>query len=131
MQFKVILNPRKVLIEAPVATGRVLRVLLSTQSTPHPRARITPAGKSPCEVARELRDPTLRADPEVPASDPRSPRAGGAAARACHSVHAPQLPLRLLLIPDFSDDLPWETAHFPIRPGWLLTPVAPWYVVQS
>ncbi len=31
---------------------------VSTQSTPHPRARITPAGKSPCEVARELRDPT-------------------------------------------------------------------------
>jgi hypothetical protein len=31
---------------------------VSTVSTPHPRAEITPAGKSPCEVARELRDPT-------------------------------------------------------------------------
>ena len=33
----------------------------STQSTPHPRARISPAGKSPCEVARELRDQALHA----------------------------------------------------------------------
>ena len=33
----------------------------STQSTPHPRAKITPAGKSPCEVARELRDQAPRA----------------------------------------------------------------------
>ena len=32
---------------------------VSTQSTPHPRAKITPAGKSPCEVARELRDQAL------------------------------------------------------------------------
>jgi hypothetical protein len=35
---------------------------VSTQSTPHPRAKITPAGKSPCEVARELRDQALRSD---------------------------------------------------------------------
>ena len=38
----------------------------STQSTPNPRAKISPAGKSPCEVARELRDqapPLLRLVP--------------------------------------------------------------------
>ena len=36
---------------------------VSTQSTPHPRAKITPAGKSPCEVARELRDQALKRKP--------------------------------------------------------------------
>ena len=39
------------------AVGTVSTV--STVSTPHPRAKITPAGKSPCEVARELRDQAL------------------------------------------------------------------------
>ncbi len=37
---------------------------VSTQSTPHPRAKITPAGKSPCEVARELRDQAPRWPPD-------------------------------------------------------------------
>jgi hypothetical protein len=31
---------------------------VSTQSTPHPRAKITPAGRSPCELGWELRDQT-------------------------------------------------------------------------
>ncbi len=29
---------------------------LSTQSTPHPRAKIIPAGRAPCELGWELRD---------------------------------------------------------------------------
>ncbi len=40
---------------------------VSTQSTPHPRAKITPAGKSPCEVARELRDQAHPVERRVPA----------------------------------------------------------------
>jgi hypothetical protein len=50
-------NLRMVLIEARVPSqpeGTLITV--STQSTPQARAKITPAGKSPCEVARELRD---------------------------------------------------------------------------
>ena len=30
---------------------------LSTQSTPHPRVKVTPAGRGPCELGWELRDP--------------------------------------------------------------------------
>ena len=32
---------------------------VSTQSTPHPRAKIIPAGRAPCELGWELRDQTL------------------------------------------------------------------------
>ncbi len=37
---------------------------VSTQSTPHPRAKVIPAGRAPCELGWELRDQTpLPLDP--------------------------------------------------------------------
>ena len=33
---------------------------VSTQSTPHPRAKIIPAGRAPCELGWELRDQAPR-----------------------------------------------------------------------
>jgi hypothetical protein len=39
---------------------------VSTQSTPHPRAKIIPAGRAPCELGWELRDPTpVRSNPSA------------------------------------------------------------------
>ena len=40
---------------------------MSTQSTPHPRAKIPPAGRAPCELGWELRDQALIAGATVPA----------------------------------------------------------------
>ena len=54
---------------------------VSTQSTPLPRAEITPAGKSPCEVGRELRDQALPAHPSRAA-------AAGSAMRLAAVTHS-------------------------------------------
>jgi hypothetical protein len=55
MEFKVFLNLCKVLIEAPVGLQGTVSTV-STHSTPHPRAKIIPAGRAPCELGWELRD---------------------------------------------------------------------------
>ncbi len=70
---------------------------VSTQSTPHPRAKITPAAKSPCEVARELRDQALQQSSAAPSATRSANDAAG------HAVHIFNRELKLDAATVFTD----------------------------